>query len=52
VVVVTGAVVVVVSWAVAAPEREQIMSGTAPRATTDAARRPPDIGCMKTAYGQ
>jgi hypothetical protein len=52
VVVVTGAVVVVVSRAAALPERAPIMSGTAVRATTDAATRRANIGCMQPAYGQ
>jgi hypothetical protein len=52
VVVVTGADVVVVSWAAAAPERAPIMSGTAAMATTDAATRRADLGCMRAAYGQ
>jgi hypothetical protein len=49
VVVVTGRVVVV-SWAAALPDRAPTMSGTAVRATTDAATRRA-TRCMKQAYG-
>jgi hypothetical protein len=51
VVVVTGARVVVVSWAAALLEKVPSRSGTAVRATADAATRRANIGCMEAAYG-
>jgi hypothetical protein len=51
VVVVTGGSVVVVSWAAALPENAPSRSGTAVRATADAATRRANIGCMVAAYG-